>query len=513
MSTSIEAQGHTVDEAIQIALNQLGVSRDKVEIDILHHPRRGVLGIGARRAKVRATIRESVMADGEEFDMSGDTDLDDKPRRRRRRGGRNRSGGRDGDAPESPGDTTPRPAAAAAAAAPREQVRGDGGRDAGRGRGGDGGRSRDDRRGGGGRGRGDQRGGERAAGPEGRPDNQPPRGGQQQRGSQRGGQQGRGQDQRRGSDQQRGSEQQRGPESQRGGDQQRGADQQRGSEAPRDGGREDSRDRSSQRGGRQGARDQGDRRDAGRSEGDRRDAGRSGRSDTAGAAAFDDLSSRPEGSGPQATEQSRSGQIVSPRRPSADDEPPLDAETLELVRARAEELVKELLQKMGFPAEVTSTIDEAAGEAVVSVRSESEGLLIGRRGQTLDSLEHIVNRMTLRAEAYVEGRVLLDIGDYRKRRRESLDELASRLRARAVGERRTVQVSPMSPRDRRFFAQAFADDESVEVRSLGAGFYRRVIVAPAGMAASAVAAAEAAGEVEDDAVETDSGFAGTEAES
>jgi len=174
--------------------------------------------------------------------------------------------------------------------------------------------------------------------------------------------------------------------------------------------------------------------------------------------------------------------------------------------------VRDLLQKMGFAAEVTSSIDEAGGEAVVSVRSESEGLLIGRRGQTLDSLEHIVNRMTLRAEAYVEGRVLLDIGDYRKRRRESLDELATRLRARAVGERRTVQVSPMSPRDRRFFAQAFADDDSVEIRSLGAGFYRRVIVAPAGMTSSPAELAESTGDIDDEAVETETGLAGSDAE-
>jgi spoIIIJ-associated protein len=205
---------------------------------------------------------------------------------------------------------------------------------------------------------------------------------------------------------------------------------------------------------------------------------------------------------------------VIPRRPPAAEEPPLDAATLELIRERADELVRELLAKMGFAAEVTSGIDEVAGEAIVSVRSESEGLLIGRRGQTLDSLEHIVNRMTLRGDTYVEGRVLLDIGDYRRRRRESLDELATRLRARAVGERRTVQVSPMSPRDRKFFAQAFADDESVEVRALGAGFYRRVIVAPAGMGAAAVAAAEAAGDSsEDEAVEAETGFAGAEAES
>lgn len=191
-------------------------------------------------------------------------------------------------------------------------------------------------------------------------------------------------------------------------------------------------------------------------------------------------------------------QTIIPRRPVPSDEPPLDAEALEAIRVRAEELVKELLAKMGFAAEVSALVDEAAGEAVVSVRAENEGLLIGRRGQTLDSLEHIINRMVLRGDAGGDGRVLLDIGDYRRRRRESLEELANRLRTRAVGERRTVQVSPMSPRDRKFFAQAFADDESVEVRALGAGFYRRVIVAPAGMGAAAVAAAEAAGGADED---------------
>jgi len=84
MSRSIEVQGVTVDEAIQQALNSLGVGRDSVEIQILHHPRSGFLGIGARRAKVRATLREQVMADGEEFDMSP-AERRSRGRRRRRR--------------------------------------------------------------------------------------------------------------------------------------------------------------------------------------------------------------------------------------------------------------------------------------------------------------------------------------------------------------------------------------------------------------------------------------------
>lgn len=469
MATSIEAQGLSVDEAIQIALNQLGVSRDKVEIEILHHPRRGFLGIGVRRAKVRATLRESVMLDGEEFDMSGGTALDDKPRRRRRRGGRNR--GRDGEETDTVAPT-PRPVPAPGREAGREgggsDRRADGRRndaEGGRGRGEalrvEGGRGRDDRRG---RGRGEQRG-ERPAGvdSQARSVSLEPRDGAP-----------------------------------------------RGTGPDQLGSRDRSQDRPQDRSGEQSDRPQdphGARRSQPREPGERRDRGRNrGRGEAAASTASPNEGKAREFGAVEATSIARSPetesraaqQTIIPRRPAPSIEPPLDAEALEAIRARAEELVKELLAKMGFAAEVSTSVDELAGEAVVAVRAENEGLLIGRRGQTLDSLEHIINRMVLRGDAGGDGRVLLDIGDYRRRRRESLEELATRLRTRAVGERRTVQVSPMSPRDRKFFAQAFADDESVEVRALGAGFYRRVIVAPAGMGAAAVAAAEAAGATGDE---------------
>lgn len=482
MATSIEAQGLSVDEAIQIALNQLGVSRDKVEIEILHHPRRGFLGIGARRAKVRATLRESVMLDGEEFDMSGGTALDDKPRRRRRRGGRGR--GRDGEGTDAVAAPAPRPSPSSGRDSGREGGRGEGRRndgDGGRGEGprGEGGRGREDRRDdrrGGGRGRADQRG-ERQSGSEGQPRSGAIEG-------RDGGSRGEGRDQRGSRDrgQDRGQDRTGEPRPQ----EQRAQDQR-----PQDQRSQD------QRGGRPlQPREPGERRD--------RDRGRNRRSDGFAAGPTDEATTveteaRETAPARESESESRAPQqTVIPRRPAPSDEPPLDAEALEAIRVRAEELVKQLLSKMGFAAEVSTCVDEAAGEAVVSVRAENEGLLIGRRGQTLDSLEHIINRMVLRGDAGGDGRVLLDIGDYRRRRRESLEELAGRLKNRAVGERRTVQVSPMSPRDRRFFAQAFADDDTVEVRALGAGFYRRVIVAPAGMGAAAVAAAEAAGGVDED---------------
>ena len=84
MSDSVEVQGVTVEEAIQLALNQLGLTRDRVEIKIQRHPRKGFLGVGARRAQVRATPRPGVMEDGQSYDMA---EQSGRRRRGRRRGG------------------------------------------------------------------------------------------------------------------------------------------------------------------------------------------------------------------------------------------------------------------------------------------------------------------------------------------------------------------------------------------------------------------------------------------
>jgi spoIIIJ-associated protein len=150
------------------------------------------------------------------------------------------------------------------------------------------------------------------------------------------------------------------------------------------------------------------------------------------------------------------------------------------VKARAEEIVGDVLRLMGFEAGVV--VDEDAGndEVIVRVTADAEGLLIGRRGQTLDAFEHLVNRAVAPRET-AESRVVVDVGGYRDRRRESLVELAARLRERALKEGRRVQVSPMSPRDRKIFHDALEGDTQVSARSLGTGFYRRVLIVPEGV--------------------------------
>jgi spoIIIJ-associated protein len=136
---------------------------------------------------------------------------------------------------------------------------------------------------------------------------------------------------------------------------------------------------------------------------------------------------------------------------------------------------------MGFEARVSSFYDEQDSEIVLAVDSDAEGLLIGRRGQTLDALEHVINRIVLAGESGTEGRLAIDVGGYRQRRRETLLELADRLKVRALTQGRRIQVSPMSPRDRRVLQGALGRDETVRMRVLGSGFYRRVVIFPAGL--------------------------------
>ncbi|HYB98350.1 MAG TPA: RNA-binding cell elongation regulator Jag/EloR [Candidatus Limnocylindrales bacterium] len=482
MSTTIEAQGRTIDEAIQVALNQLGTSRDKVDIEIVHHPRAGFLGIGARRAKVRATLRRGVMLDGEEFDMSASSDLSEKPRRRRRRGGRGRGTRAEGGETRAPEE--------------KERRADSGGREQ---RGG-----REEQRP-----REDQRGRQRDRDREKRPREE---------------QRGRGRDDQRREDRPR---------------DERGRDERQNQERPREERPREERPREERGRGERGGRDRrggrgqgGEGRDRrGRSQEPRgeRPRGETRQADAASPGAESENrehlpepaqraelprwtrnDSSAEGAAGQgaAAEPTPASSLGGMSSAEPGPEPGSDAEEargaagesvdLETARERALQIVQDLMSRMGFPCDVAAEIDDVVGEVVVSVRADSEGLLIGRRGQTLDSLEHIVNRMVMRGEGSGDGRVLLDIGDYRRRRREALIDLAQRLRGRALGEQRTVQVSPMSPRDRKFFQQALAAEADVEVRALGAGFYRRMIVAPAGMGAAAMAEAERAGSMEDE---------------
>lgn len=153
---------------------------------------------------------------------------------------------------------------------------------------------------------------------------------------------------------------------------------------------------------------------------------------------------------------------------------PTAAPSPELVE-RASQLLQEILAQMGMQTDVSSTVHDS--EVVLSFEDVTDGLLVGRKGQTLDALEYLVNRIIARNDDN-ETHLLLDSAGYRDRRRQNLESLAMRLGERAKRRRRPVTLSPLNPRDRRIIHLVLEDDPLVTTKSLGRGYLRRLSIVP-----------------------------------
>jgi spoIIIJ-associated protein len=142
----------------------------------------------------------------------------------------------------------------------------------------------------------------------------------------------------------------------------------------------------------------------------------------------------------------------------------------------AAEMVTEIVSRMGL--QVTAQIREDAEEVVIDIAGEDTGRVIGKKGQTLDALQFIINKIVNR---FPEGRrhIVIDSGDYRERRESGLASLARREAKRAVAQSRIITLEPMSPRDRRVVHLSLAKFPGVSTRSDGQGQERRVRIIPA----------------------------------
>ena len=145
-------------------------------------------------------------------------------------------------------------------------------------------------------------------------------------------------------------------------------------------------------------------------------------------------------------------------------------------REEAERALAEILHRMGLDAEVAGREDEE--RITLDIAGAESGLVIGKKGQTLDALQFLVNKIVNRD---AEGRkpILLDSEGYRSRREESLVELAHRLGEKARRTNRTVTMSPMSPHDRRIIHLTLDKVPGVTTRSEGEGAFRRLLIIPA----------------------------------
>ena len=139
-----------------------------------------------------------------------------------------------------------------------------------------------------------------------------------------------------------------------------------------------------------------------------------------------------------------------------------------------EEFLKNVLEAMDMEVELTSKIDEE-GALSIEMNGKNMGILIGKRGQTLDSLQYLTNRVANKMQdGYV--RVKLDTEDYRRRRKETLENLAKNIAHKVKKTRRPVSLEPMNPYERRIIHSALQADRSVTTHSEGEEPYRRVVV-------------------------------------
>jgi spoIIIJ-associated protein len=161
----------------------------------------------------------------------------------------------------------------------------------------------------------------------------------------------------------------------------------------------------------------------------------------------------------------------SPKTPS----PAVELTDAIVERARA--VLAEIVRLTGSSGGVDAVRESDCVRLVIT--GDPSGLLIGRRGQTLDALEYVLHRIVAH-EDEASGRLIVDAGDYRLRRRQSLEQLTHQVaeRARRIGK--PLSLSPMSPRDRRIVHLALQDDPTLTTRSAGTGFYRKVVIVPAG---------------------------------
>jgi spoIIIJ-associated protein len=118
-------------------------------------------------------------------------------------------------------------------------------------------------------------------------------------------------------------------------------------------------------------------------------------------------------------------------------------------------------------------------ERVLRIEGPGSTLLTARRGETLEALEHIVNRILDRAGAG-DVRVVLDAGSYRVQRRTSLEAMAKRAAERVRQRGKRVTLDALAPGDRRVVYQVLHGERNVTARSVGQGFYRKVLIIPEG---------------------------------
>ena len=140
-----------------------------------------------------------------------------------------------------------------------------------------------------------------------------------------------------------------------------------------------------------------------------------------------------------------------------------------------EEYIASMLDAMGIEAKINIDYDDIEGEMNIDLEGSDMGILIGKRGQTLDALQYLIRlAVNKKSESYIK--VKLDTENYRARRKETLENLAKNIAFKVKRTKRSFALEPMNPYERRIIHSTLQNDKYVATKSEGEEPYRKVIV-------------------------------------
>lgn len=166
--------------------------------------------------------------------------------------------------------------------------------------------------------------------------------------------------------------------------------------------------------------------------------------------------------------------------PAADEIP--ESEASEDARV-AKEVLLEILHHMGFSG-VNVGIRQAAAARqdeeshwILNISGKKVDRLVGRKGETLAALQYLT-RLIVSRKLQIRANIIVDAGEYKAQRSQRLEQLALRMAEQAVSQRRTIELEPMPPHERRIVHLTLRDRQDVETRSIGEGSGRKVTISP-----------------------------------
>lgn len=145
------------------------------------------------------------------------------------------------------------------------------------------------------------------------------------------------------------------------------------------------------------------------------------------------------------------------------------------IKDKAKDFLDNVFEAMGLVVAIDIKYDEIDHYMDIDLSGDEMGVLIGKRGQTLDSLQYLVS-LVINKESENYVRVKVDTENYRQRRKETLENLAKNIAYKVKRTKRSVSLEPMNPYERRIIHSALQNDKYVTTHSEGEEPFRRVVV-------------------------------------